>query len=109
MLTVHVDGVKGSAVAGLREVKIQSAANTPKPIWNPDIAQPIDFLAGWEDVPNNTEYDNAFKIQWELFIRHVALDEEWNYSLMEGAKGVQLAELGMESWKERKWVDVPKL
>ena len=109
LLTVHVDGVKGSAVAGLREVKIQSAANTPKPIWNPDIAQPIDFLAGWEDVPNNTEYDNAFKIQWELFIRHVALDEEWNYSLMEGAKGVQLAELGMESWKERKWVDVPKL
>ena len=109
LLTVHVDGIKGSAVAGLREVKIQSAANTPKPIWNPDIAQPIDFLAGWEDVPNNTEYDNAFKIQWELFIRHVALDEEWNYSLMEGAKGVQLAELGMESWKERKWVDVPKL
>lgn len=109
LLTVHVDGVKGSAVAGLREVKIQSAANTPKPIWNPDIQQPIDFLAGWEDVPNNTEYDNAFKIQWELFIKHVALDEEWNYSLMEGAKGVQLAELGMESWKERKWVDVPKL
>lgn len=109
LLTVHVDGVKGSAVAGLREVKIQSAANTPKPIWNPDIAQPIDFLSGWEDVPNNTEYDNAFKIQWELFIRHVALDEQWNYSLMEGAKGVQLAELGMQSWKERKWVDVPEL
>lgn len=109
LLTVHVDGIKGSAVAGLREVKIQSAANTPKPIWNPDIAQPIDFLAGWEDVPNNTEYDNAFKIQWEMFIKHVALHEEWNYSLMEGAKGVQLAELGMQSWKERRWVDVPEL
>ncbi len=109
LLTVHVDGIKGSAVAGLREVKIQSAANTPKPIWNPDIAQPIDFLAGWEDVPNNTEYDNAFKIQWEMFIKHVALDAEWNYSLMEGAKGVQLAELGMQSWKERRWVDVPEL
>lgn len=109
LLTVHVDGVKGSAVAGLREVKIQSAANTPKPIWNPDIAQPIDFLGGWEDVPNNTQYDNAFKIQWELFIKHVALDEEWSYSLMEGAKGVQLAELGVQSWKERRWVDVPEL
>ena len=109
LLTIHVDGVKGSAVAGLREVKTQAAANTPKPVWNPDIKQPIDFLGGWEDVPNNIEYDNAFKIQWELFIRHVVLDEEWNYSLMEGAKGVQLAELGMQSWKERKWVDVPEL
>ncbi|RKX44863.1 MAG: gfo/Idh/MocA family oxidoreductase [Verrucomicrobia bacterium] len=109
LLTIHVDGVKGSAVAGLREVKTQAAANTPKPVWNPDIKQPIDFLGGWEDVPNNIEYDNAFKIQCELFIRHVVLDEEWNYSLMEGAKGVQLAELGMQSWKERKWVDVPEL
>ncbi len=109
LLTVQVDGVKGSAVAGLREVKVQSAAETPKPVWNPDIPQPIDFYAGWTDVPNNIEYDNAFKIQWEMFLRHVALDEEWNYSLMEGAKGVQLAELGMQSWKEKRWVDVPEL
>jgi predicted dehydrogenase len=109
LLTVHVDGVKGSAVAGLREVKTQSAANTPKPVWNPDITQPIDFLAGWEDVPNNIVYDNAFKIQWELFIKHVVLGTEWKFSLMEGAKGVQLAELGMQSWKERKWVDIPEL
>jgi predicted dehydrogenase len=109
LLTVHVDGVKGSAVAGLREVKTQCAANTPKAVWNPDIRQSIDFLADWEDVPNNIEYDNAFKIQWELFLRHVVLDTPWRYSLMEGAKGVQLAELGMQSWKERRWVDVPKL
>jgi predicted dehydrogenase len=109
LLTVHVDGTKGSAVAGLREVKTQSAANTPKPVWNPDVPQTIDFLGGWEDVPNNITYDNAFKIQWELFIKHVVLDTPWRYSLMEGAKGVQLAELGMQSWKERKWVDVPAL
>jgi predicted dehydrogenase len=109
LLTVHVDGTKGSAVAGLREVVTQSAANTPKPVWNPDIPQPIDFYEGWETVPNNIEYDNAFKIQWELFLRHVALDEPFRWSLMEGAKGVQLAELGMESWREKKWVEVPKL
>ncbi len=109
LLTVQVDGIKGSAVAGLREVKVQSAADTPKPVWNPDIPQPIDFFAGWSDVPNNIEYDNAFKIQWEMFLRHVALDEPWNYTLMEGAKGVQLAELGMQSWKEKRWVDVPEL
>ena len=109
LLTVQVDGDKGSAVAGLREVMVQSAAETPKPVWNPDIEQPIDFHAGWQQVPNNIEYDNAFKIQWELFLRHVALDEPFRWSLMEGARGVQLAELGMQSWKERRWVDVPAL
>ena len=109
LLTIQVDGVKGSAVAGLRDVRIQSAANTPKPVWNPDIPQPIDFYEGWGVVPNNIEYDNAFKIQWEEFIRHVVLDTEWKYTLMEGAKGVQLAELGMQSWKDRKWIDVPQI
>ena len=109
LLTVEINGTKGSAVAGLREVHTQAAANTPKPVWNPDVPQPIDFYEGWDLVPNNIPYDNAFKIQWELFLRHVALDEPWEYSLMEGAKGVQLAELGMTSWKERRWVDVEEL
>jgi len=109
LLTIQVDGTKGSAVAGLRDVFVQSAADTPKPVWNPDEPQPIDFYAGWTKVPDNIEYENAFKIQWEQFIRHVVLDEEWKYTLREGAKGVQLAELGMQSWKERKWVDVPEL
>ncbi len=109
LLTVQVDGEKGSAVAGLREVWVQGAAETPKPVWNPDIPQPINFFDGWQQVPNNIVYENAFKIQWEQFLRHVALDEPWRYSLMEGAKGVQLAELGMQSWKESKWMDVPEL
>lgn len=109
LLTVQVDGVKGSAVAGLRECYVQGAAETPKPVWNPDIVQPIDFYKGWQLVPNNTNYDNAFKIQWELFLRHVALDEPFRWTLMEGAKGVQLAELGMQSWKEGKWLEVPPL
>jgi predicted dehydrogenase len=109
LLTVEVNGVKGSAVAGLREVTVQSAAETPKPVWNPDIPQPIDFVDGWQTVPNNIAYDNAFKIQWELFLRHVALDEPFRWTLREGAKGVQLAELGMQSWKEKRWVDVPKM
>lgn len=109
LLTVEVHGTKGSAVAGLREVYVQSAAETPKPVWNPDVPQPIDFYDGWQPVPNNIEYDNAFKIQWELFLRHVALDEPFRWTLREGAKGVQLAELGLESWRERKWVDVTPL
>jgi predicted dehydrogenase len=109
LLTVQVDGDKGSAVAGLREVYIQSAGETPKPVWNPDIPQPINFLEGWQKVPNNIDYDNGFKIQWEQFIRHVALNEPFKWSLREGARGVQLAELGMKSWKEGKWVDVPSM
>jgi len=109
LLTVQVDGTAGSAVAGLRECWVQSISETPKPVWNPDIPQPIQFFDHWQQVPNATEYDNAFKIQWELFLRHVALDEPWKYTLREGAKGVQLAELGQQSWKNKTWLDVPKL
>jgi predicted dehydrogenase len=109
LLTVQVDGTHGTAVSGLRETWVQGMAETPKPVWNPDIAQPIDFFKGWQQVPNSTEYDNAFKIQWELFLKHVAIDTPFRWSLREGAKGVQLAEIGMKSWHEKKWMDVPEL
>jgi predicted dehydrogenase len=109
LLTIHVDGTHGSAVATLRDCRIQPLASTPRPVWNPDIAQPINFYDGWQLLPDSTTYDNAFKVQWEMFLRHVALDEPFPWTLREGAKGVQLAELGMQSWKERKWIDVPKM
>jgi predicted dehydrogenase len=78
-------------------------------VWNPDIDSGIDYFGNWNVVPDATTYDNAFKIQWELFIRHVALGEPFRSSLREGAKGVQLAELGLRSWAERRWIDVPPL
>ncbi|MDX9974531.1 MAG: Gfo/Idh/MocA family oxidoreductase [FCB group bacterium] len=109
LLTLQVDGTKGSAVAGLRNCIAQHDAATPKPVWNPDIDSPIDYFGGWSEVPTNRVFDNAFKAQWELFLRHVALDEPFRWSLKEGAKGVQLAELGYESWEKRRWVDVPTL
>lgn len=109
LLTIQVDGVNGSAVAGLRQCRLQSDAMTPKPVWNPDIDNPIDFYAGWTMMPTNLVYDNAFKVEWELFLRHVVLDEPFRWDLKEGAKGVQLAELGYESWKKRAWLDVPDL
>jgi predicted dehydrogenase len=108
LLTLQVDGSKGSAVAGLRGCRIQSYEKTPKPVWNPDIPQPIDFFEGWEQVPDEN-YDNAFKAQWELFLKHVAGEGGFRWNLLEGAKGVQLAELGLKSWKQRKWLDVPRL
>jgi len=109
LLTLQVDGTKGSAVAGLRECYIQHYGNTPKPVWNPDIPQPINFFEGWSKVPDQETYDNAFKVQWELFLRHVVKDDPFPWSLYEGAKGVQLAEKGLESWSKRCWVDVPEL
>ena len=109
LLTLHVDGTKGSAVAGLRECYIQHYGNTPKPVWNPDIAQPIDFQAGWAKVPEQEVFDNAFKAQWELFLKHIVIDTPFPWNLKEGAKGVQLAEKGLESWAKRAWVDVPEI
>ena len=109
LLTLQVDGTQGSAVAGLRDCRIQHYGNTPKPVWNPDIPQPIDFYGGWSTVPDQESYDNAFKAQWELFLRHVALDEPFPWNLLEGAKGVQLAEKGLESWKKRAWEDLEPL
>jgi predicted dehydrogenase len=109
LLTLHVDGTHGSAVAGLRGCRVQARVATPKPVWNPDLPQPIDFYAGWQEVPENAVYDNAFKVEWELFLRHVAGEGSFPWGLLEGAKGVQLAELGLASWKKRRWLPVPAL
>jgi predicted dehydrogenase len=109
LLTLQVDGTHGSAVCGLRECYIQHYGNTPKPTWNPDIVQPIDFFQGWAKVPEQEHHDNAFKVQWEFFLRHVVLDEPFPWTLLQGAKGVQLAELGLKSWEERRWLPVEKL
>jgi len=109
LLTLQVDGTKGSAVAGLRECYIQHYGNTPKPVWNPDIPQPINFFEGWSKVPEQETYDNAFKVQWELFLKHVVKDDPFPWDLRDGARGVQLAEKGIESWQKRCWVDVPAI
>ncbi|NTI72570.1 Gfo/Idh/MocA family protein [Rhizobium rhizogenes] len=109
LVTFQVDGTHGSAVAGLTRCFTQHRVNTPKPVWNPDQPQTIDFFDTWDEVPDNQVYDNGFKIQWEMFLRHVLEDAPWRYTLTEGAKGVQLASLGLKSWAERRWLDVEPL
>ena len=109
LATFHVDGTLGSAVAGLTDCVIQPRAATPKPVWNPDVPKTIDFLATWQPVPSNVACDNAFKAEWELFLKHVVAGGPFRWNLLEGAKGVQLAELGLQSWRERRWIDVPAL
>ena len=109
LVTFHVDGTLGSAVAGLHGCKIQPRENTPKPVWNPDSPQKMNFREDWAEMPDDQHYDNGFKVQWEAFIRHVVEDAPWEYDFTSGAKGVQLAELGYRSSAEGKWLDVPDL
>ncbi len=109
LLTLQVDGTHGSAVAGLRNCVMQPYNGTPRPVWNPDIDSPINFADNWMSVPTNQLFDNGFKAQWELFLKHVVLDTPFPYNLREGAKGVQLAEKGIESWHKRCWVDLEEL
>jgi predicted dehydrogenase len=109
LVTFHVDGTHGSAVAGLQKCWSQARVNTPRPVWNPDVPQAIKFFETWSEVPDSTTYDNGFKVEWEMFIRHLFEGAPFKWTLMEGAKGVQLAEAGLKSWKERRWIDIPPL
>lgn len=108
LFTMQVDGTEGSATVGLRKCIVQSRKDTPTPIWNPDIDSPIDFFEDWKEVRPGEEFDNAFKTQWELFLKHVAADEPFPWTLREGAKGVQLAELSWDSIDQGSWIDVPQ-
>jgi len=109
LLTLHVDGTHGSAVAGLQVCRTQSRVNTPRPVWNPDVKQGMDLYADWQEVPDTQTFDNGFKAEWELFIKHMYDNTPFKWDLVEGAKGVQLAELALKSSAERRWVDVPAL
>jgi len=109
LLTLQVDGTKGSAVAGLRGCWTQTAAATPRPVWNPDVESGADYRSDWERVAEPGGQVNAFRAEWELFLRHVASGEAFPWDLLAGARGVQLAELGLESWRTRAWVTVPSL
>lgn len=109
LLMIQVDGTKGSAVAGLRDCWTQPYGNTPKPVWNPDIPNPIAFYDGWNKMPEQEFYDNAFKAQWELFLKHIIRNDPFPWDLKAGAKGVQLAEKGLESWANKTWVSLPAL
>jgi predicted dehydrogenase len=107
LFSLQVDGTDGSAVAGLRDCRAQHRVNTPRPVWNPDLPNPFQFRDQWAVVPDNAEFDNAFKVQWEMFLRHVAEDASFPHTFIDGARGVQLAELAQASGRERRWVDVP--
>jgi predicted dehydrogenase len=109
LVEFQVDGTLGSAVAGLRECHVQSRATTPKPVWNPDLPCTEDFRGQWQRVPDNEEFDNGFKVQWEAFLRHVVTGSPFPWDFFAGARGVQLAELGLRSAREGCRVEIPEL
>lgn len=109
LVEFQVDGTEGSAIAGLRNCRVQHRAVTPKPVWNPDLPATEDFRAQWAEVPDNEEFDNGFKVQWEAYLRHVVAGEPFRWDFLAGARGVQLAELGLRSAREGGRVEVPEL
>jgi predicted dehydrogenase len=109
LVEFQVDGTEGSAVAGLRRCRVQHRSMTPKPVWNPDLPATEDFRAQWQEIPDNTVFDNGFKTQWEMFLRHVTEDAPFAWDFYAGARGVQLAELGLRAWREGRRIEVPEL
>ncbi|MCG8507682.1 MAG: Gfo/Idh/MocA family oxidoreductase, partial [Rhodospirillales bacterium] len=109
LVTFKVDGTKGSAVAGLTDCWVQDRVSTPRPVWNPDAAEPTDYFKDWQKMPTVEDAQNAFRIEWEMFIRHMFDDAPFPHGLLEGAKGLQIVELAVDSWQNKRWVEVPAL
>ena len=109
LVEFQVDGTHGSAVAGLFGCRAQHRTATPKPVWNPDLAETHDYFADWAEVPDNDVFDNGFRTQWEQFLRHVAEDAPYAYDLLAGARGVRLAEAGLESSRTGRRIELPPL
>ena len=109
LVEFQVDGTHGSAVAGLTKCVAQQRAHTPKPVWNPDLPVTESFRSQWLEVPANADLDNGFKAQWEEFLRDVLAGREHRYGLLSAARGVQLAELGLQSSAEGRTVAIPEI
>jgi predicted dehydrogenase len=109
LITIQIDGTLGSAVAGGHRCVVQSSVTTPKPTWNTEAPQAMDFNAQWTEVPANEPFRSSFRQTWEAFLRHVAEDAPFVPTLVEGAKAVQLAELAEASHREGRWLAVPPL
>lgn len=109
LVTFQVDGVEGSAVAGLRDCVVQSRADTPTLFWNPDIPNETDFRAGWTPVEDRAECDNGFKVQWEKYLRHIVCDDPFPWDFHSAARGADLVDAATTSWRERRWVDMSEV
>ncbi len=109
LLQIQVDGSLGSAVCGLHRCFIQPLLATPKPFFDAERPQTMVFDEQWQEMPEIEPFRSSYRAGWELFLRHVAEDGPFPSPLVEGAKGVQLAEACYRSDRERRWIDLPAL
>lgn len=109
LVEFQVDGTHGSAVAGLNKCVAQQRGHTPKPVWNPDLPVTESFRDQWLEVPANADLDNGFKLQWEEFLGDVVAGRPHRYGLLSAARGVQLAELGLQSSAEGRRLEIPEI
>ncbi|MGW3992619.1 Gfo/Idh/MocA family protein [Amycolatopsis sp. NPDC004772] len=109
LVEFQVDGTEGSAVAGLRRCRVQHRSATPKPVWNPDLPATEPFRDQWQEVPDNAEFDNGFKTQWEEFVRDVVAGRQHRYDFFSAARGLQVAEAGLTSSAEGRRVELKPL
>lgn len=109
LVEFQVDGTDGSAVAGLQECRVQHRATTPRPVWDPDRPAGAGYRGQWQPVPADGPPVSCFRAQWELFLAHVVTGAPYQQDLLAGARGVQLAELGLRSAREGRRLAVPGL
>ena len=115
MVTFHVDGAEGSAVAGLRRCWVQSAAETPM-IRGFELGGEANegkdgtaYLDDWQEVTEEIPYQNGYRVGWEGFIRHIVAGEPFASDLRAGIRDVQFAEASNQAAAERIWVPLPQL
>jgi predicted dehydrogenase len=108
LLTLQVDGTKGSAVAGLHRCQVQSSAQTPA-IAHFSVMQDIgaDYREGWTQAPPLSCYRNPYRVGWEAFLRHVAAGEPPACDFAAGIRDIAFAEACHRSMQERRWVAFP--
>jgi predicted dehydrogenase len=91
LLEIRVQGTLGAAEAYLDRCYFISNDRTPAISWDPDAASREDFLEGWERYEEALVPENAFRHQWELFLRHIVTGSANPASLLDGAQGVETA------------------
>jgi predicted dehydrogenase len=108
LLTLQVDGSKGSALAGLHRCHVQTTAQTP-PVAHFSVMKDlgVDYRGGWTDAPALPFYRNPYRVGWEAFLRHVATGAPLASDFAAGIRDVAFAEACHRSMAERTWIALP--
>jgi len=103
LMVIQVDGTGGSAVTGVFDCQTQHRAQTPSLVWNAEDRPAVDYRAAWLPVPDLPPLGNAFKVHWELFLRHVAEDAPYAWDFAMAARGIELAEKCYAASRDGTW------